>query len=109
MYFPNASFTAPAILNVAGNSVVNITGALLAFYGGGGNTVNVTNALCAPCTSFSGIPVALTGGAIASNVSIGPSPIVNPALGSLTLSGPGAAAIVVSGPLSRLTIGAPAP
>ena len=95
------------ILNVAGNSVVNISGALLAFNGVGGNLVMVANALCAPCTSFSGIPVALTGGAIASNVSIGPNPIVNPTLGSLALSGPGAAAIVVSGPLSKLTITAP--
>ncbi|MBI2528181.1 MAG: FecR domain-containing protein [Candidatus Rokubacteria bacterium] len=95
------------ILNVAGGSVVNISGALLGFNGTGGNAVNVTNALCAPCTSFSGIPVALTGGALASNVSIGPSPIRNPTLGSLALSGSSAAAIRVDGATSRLTITAP--
>jgi len=96
------------ILNVAGNSVVNISGALIAFAGTGGNAVNVTNTLCAlGCTSFSGIRVALTGGATASNVSIGPNPIRNTGLGSVTLSGGSTAAIVVSGATSRLTITAP--
>src|SRR5262249_44084727 len=50
------------LLNVAGGSVVNISGALVSFGGSGGNLVSVSNSLC-PCTTFSGIPVALTGGA----------------------------------------------
>ena len=93
------------ILSISDGSLVNVSGALVNFGGTGGNKVNVTNALC-PCTVFSGVPVALQNGALASNVSIGPNPIRNPGLGSLNLSSPATAAIVLSGPASRVTIGA---
>lgn len=99
------------LLNVAGSSVVNVSGSFIAFGGTGGNTVSVTNGLC-PCTLFSGIPVALTGGATSSNVSIGPNPIKNSTLGTVTKSNPvttsgGTALIVVNGASSKVTITAP--
>lgn len=97
------------LLNVSGGSVVNVSGALVNFAGTGGNAVNITNTLCAPCTNFSGIPVAVSGGAV---VTIGPNPLKNPSLGSLALSNPtlstgGTAVLVVNGPTSKVTIGAP--
>ncbi len=100
-----------AVLSVSGNSVVNVSGALVKFGGSGGNQVNVTNALC-PCTAFGGLPIALTAGATAGNVSVGANPIANASLGTLTLSNPvltsgGTAVAVVSGPSSKLTITAP--
>lgn len=94
------------VLSVGGGSVVNVTGGLVNFGGTAGNRLNVANTLC-PCTVLSGVPVALQNGATAANVSIGPNPIRNPGLGTLALSSPNAAAIVVSGPTSRVTIGAP--
>jgi hypothetical protein len=78
----------------------------VAFGGTGGNSVSIANSLC-PCTLFSGLPVALRDGALATNVSIGPNPIRGPGLGTFALSSPTSAAIVVSGPGSRVTIGAP--
>lgn len=90
-----------SVLNVSAGSILNVSGALLAFSGSGGNTVKITNSLC-PCTSIGGIPVALTNGAVASNVSI-VNPIKNSSLGSLQLSS-NAAAVVVSGSTSKVTI-----
>jgi hypothetical protein len=84
----------------------NITGGLVSFGGAGSNLVNVANSLC-PCTTLAGVPVAFQNGATAANVSIGPNPIRNGNLGTLGLASPIAAAIVVSGPTSRVTIGAP--
>jgi len=86
------------LLAVSGGSIVNISGALIAF-SGGGNVVNVLNAL--PFINIGGIPVALTGGAVASNVSITGVPIKNPLLGVIT---PNKALIQVNGPNSKLTI-----
>ena len=94
------------LLSVSGGSVVNITGGLVNFGGTGGNRVNVANSLC-PCTTLAGVPVAFQNGATPANVSIGPNPIRNGNLGTLGLASPNAAAIVVSGPTSRVTIGAP--
>jgi hypothetical protein len=93
------------LLNVAGGSVANISGALVSF-GGSGNLVSVTNSLC-PCTTFSGIPIALTGGATSSNVTIGPNPIANPGAGTLTTSSGNTAVAVVNGATSKLIITAP--
>lgn len=98
-----------ALLAVSGNSVVNLSGALLA-YGSGSNTLSVANSLCSPsCSMIGGIPVALTGGAVASNVSIGPNAIRSLGQGgSLHLPelGPsGPALITVSGSGSRITLG----
>jgi hypothetical protein len=99
-----------SVLAVSGGSVVNISGALVGFGGSGGNQLKVTNSLCSPCTLFAGIPVALANGAVASNVSIGPTPIQNAGLGSVTLSNPtlssgGTAMVVVSGPASKVSVG----
>ncbi|MDO8479941.1 MAG: hypothetical protein Q7W02_27850 [Candidatus Rokubacteria bacterium] len=87
------------LITVSGGGFVNITGALIAFSGLPGNTVNVSNAL--PFVNINGIPVALTGGAAAGNVIITGTPIKNPALGTIT---PGKALIKVDGPTSKLTI-----
>jgi hypothetical protein len=97
------------LLSLSGGSLANIGGALVAFGGSGGNALKVTNSLCSPCTLIGGIPVALTNGALASNVSIAGSPIKNTGLGSVTLSNPtlaagGTALAVVSGATSKLTV-----
>jgi hypothetical protein len=67
--------------------------------------VKVSNNLC-PCTMFGGVPVALTNGALAGNVQIGAGAIKNSQLGAITVS-PNAALIAVSGPTSKVSIGAP--
>jgi hypothetical protein len=63
--------------------------------------VSVTNSLC-PCATIGGIPVSLTGGALASNVSI-TGAIKNSNLGSLSLA-PNAAVIRVDGAATKVTI-----
>ncbi len=90
------------LLSASGGSVVNVSGALVAF-GGSGNSVNIANSLC-PCSLVSGVPVAFRDGALPGNVSIGPNPIRNPQAGSVTLT-PTTAALVVSGPTTRVTVG----
>ena len=93
------SVTGGTLLFAAGGSVVNISGALLSF-GGTGNTVTVSNALC-PCTIIGGIPVRLSGGALAANVSI-TNPIKN-AVGNTVSFGAGAA-VRVDGATTKVTI-----
>jgi hypothetical protein len=95
------------VLQVGGGSVVNISGSMIAFGGTGGNQVSIANTLCSPCTTIGGVPVALRDGAQASQVTIGPNLIKNPTLGTVTLGSPQTAAIVVSGPASRVSILAP--
>jgi hypothetical protein len=92
-----------ALVSVSGGSVLRVTGALVAFGGTGGNVVKVSNSLC-PCTMFGGVPVALSNGALASNVQIAPGAIKNSHLGSIRLS-PNAALISVSGANSKVSIG----
>ena len=87
------------VLFVGGGSIVNISGALIAFNGGGGNRVNIFNTL--PFVNIGSIPVALTDGALLSNVIISGTPIKNASLGRIT---PNRALIQVSGPTSKLTI-----
>jgi len=94
------------ILSVSGGSVANVSGGLVAFGGTGGSRVNVANSFC-PCAVVSGVPVALQNGATLSNVTIGPNPIRNPGLGGVSFASQNTAAIVVSGPTSRVSIGAP--
>lgn len=89
------------LVSLSGGSILSVSGALVAFGGTGGNTVSVANALC-PCTSIGGIPVSLTGGAQASNVSIAGA-IKNGGLGSLNLA-PNAAIIRVDGAATKVTI-----
>ncbi len=90
-----------ALLSASGGSNVFVSGALIAFGGTGGNVVSVANSFC-PCTTISGIPVSLAGGATAAQVSIGAGAIRSPALGSVT---PNTALIRVTGPSTRVTIG----
>jgi hypothetical protein len=61
----------------------------------------VSNGLC-PCTTIGGLPVSLSGGALASNVSI-TGAIKNGTLGALSLA-PNAAALSVNGPTTKVTI-----
>lgn len=93
------------LLIVSGNSVVNISGALINFGGTGGNLLSVANTLCNPsCTSIGGLNVNLIGGASAANVSIS-NPIKNGSLGSVTLSNAARTAVIsVSGANSKVTI-----
>jgi hypothetical protein len=94
------SVTGGTLLFAAGGSVVNISGGLLSF-GGSGSTVTVSNALC-PCTIIGGIPVRLSGGALAANVSI-TNPIKNAASNTVSIAA-GAAAVRVDGATTRVTI-----
>lgn len=87
------------LLFVSGGSIVNISGALIAFSGAPGNMVNISNNL--KFVNIGGIPVALTNGALASNVTITGTPIKNANLGTIT---PNKALIQVSGHTSKVTI-----
>ncbi len=87
------------ILYISGNSFTSIGGGLVNL-GAGGGTLKVSNNLC-PCINFSGVQVALTGGAVLGNISI-TNPLKNGA--SITYGTPTAAAIVISGSGSKLTI-----
>jgi hypothetical protein len=93
------------LLIVSGNSVVNISGALINFGGTGGNLLSVANTLCNPsCASIGGLNVNLIGGASAANVSIS-NPIKNAGLGSVSLSNAARTAVIsVSGANSKVTI-----
>jgi hypothetical protein len=94
--------------DLAGTSMLHVSGGLVAFGGSGGNQINVNNAVCGgPCAVFNGIPVGFVNGANAGNISIGPNPIRNAGLGSIVTSGPSAAVIVVDGANSRVVISAP--
>jgi hypothetical protein len=89
------------LVSLSGGSIMTVNGALIGFGGVGGNTVSVSNSLC-PCTSIGGIPVSLTGGAVAANVSI-TGAIKNGNLGALNVA-PNAAVIRVDGPGTKVTI-----
>jgi hypothetical protein len=91
-----------SLLSLSGGSILNVNGALIGFGGSGGNLVSVTNSFC-PCATIGGIPVSLTGGALAGNVSIAGA-IKNGNLGSVSLS-PNAALIRVDGAATKVTIG----
>jgi hypothetical protein len=90
------------LVSLSGGSILNVTGGLIGFGGTGGNLVSVTNSFC-PCTTIGGIPVSLTGGALASNVSIAGA-IKNGGLGTVNLA-PNAALIRVDGAATKVTIG----
>ena len=90
------------LVSLSGGSMLTVTGGLIGFGGSGGNLVSVTNSFC-PCTTIGGIPVSLTGGALASNVSISGA-IKNGGLGTVNLS-PNAALIRVDGATTKVTIG----
>jgi hypothetical protein len=90
-----------SLVSLSGGSILNVTGALIGFGGSGGNLVSVTNSFC-PCTAIGGIPVSLTGGAVAGNVSI-TGAIKNGSLGTVNLA-PNAALIRVDGAGTKVTI-----
>ncbi|HSE06694.1 MAG TPA: FecR domain-containing protein [Methylomirabilota bacterium] len=90
-----------ALLSLSGGSALNVSGALIGFGGTGGNLVSVNNSFC-PCTTIGGVPVSLTGGAVAANVSIAGA-IKNSALGAVNVA-PNAALIRVDGAGTKVTI-----
>jgi hypothetical protein len=90
------------LVSLGGGSLLSVNGALIGFGGTGGNVVSVSNSLC-PCTSIGGVPVSLTGGALASNVSIAGA-IKNAGLGTLNVA-PNAAVLRVDGATTKVTIG----
>ena len=89
------------LVSLSGGSILSVNGALIGFGGSGGNLVSVTNSFC-PCTTIGGIPVSLTGGALASNVSI-TGAIKNADLGTVSLS-QNAALIRVDGAGTKVNI-----
>jgi hypothetical protein len=89
------------LLSLSGGSILNVNGALIGFGGTGGNLVSVANGFC-PCTTIGGIPVSLTGGAVAANVSIAGA-IKNSGLGTVNVA-PNAALIRVDGAGTKVTI-----
>jgi hypothetical protein len=89
------------LVSLSGGSILSVNGALIGFGGVGGNTVSVANSLC-PCTTIGGLPVSLTGGAVAANVSI-TGAIKNGNLGAINLT-PNAAVIRVDGAATKITI-----
>lgn len=92
------------LLSVSGGSILNVSGGLVGFGGSGGNSINITNSFCnGGCYNAGGVPVALTNGATAANVSI-TSPVKNASLGSINLASPNTAVVVVSGSTSKVTI-----
>ncbi len=89
------------LVSLSGGSILSVNGAPIGFGGVGANTVSVANSLC-PCTTIGGLPVSLTGGAVAANVSI-TGAIKNGNLGALNLT-PNAAIIRVDGAATKVTI-----
>ncbi len=89
------------LVSLSGGSLLNVNGALIGFGGTGGNSVSVANNLC-PCTTIGGLPVSLTNGALASNVTIAGA-IKNGGLGALNVA-PNAAVIRVDGAGTKVTI-----
>jgi FecR-like protein len=89
------------LVSLSGGSLLSVNGALIGFGGTGGNLVSVANSLC-PCTTIGGLPVSLTNGAAASNVTIAGA-IKNGGLGTLNVA-PNAAVIRVDGAGTKVTI-----
>src|SRR5689334_19955103 len=89
------------LVSLSGGSLLNVNGALIGFGGTGGNLVSVVNSLC-PCSTIGGLPVSLTNGALASNVTIAGA-IKNGGLGSLNIA-PNAAVIRVDGAGTKVSI-----
>ncbi len=72
-------------INAAGTaSTLNVSGALVNFGGTGGNQVIVNNAI-APTATLSGLPVNV--GIGGSSINIGPNPIKNTGLGTVSVNG----------------------
>ena len=87
------TITGGALLNASNGAILNVSGALVNFLSTG-NTLNITNNLCAGggCTTMGGLRVLITGGG---SLSLS-NPILN-ATGNTLNIGPDAAVISVSG------------
>jgi hypothetical protein len=75
-------FNGPLIRVGGSGSALSVSGALVLFGGSGGNAIVVNNSI-APTAILSGVPVSATSGGL---VSIGPNPVQNPALGTISVS-----------------------
>jgi hypothetical protein len=84
-------------------STLTVTGGLVNFGGTGGNQVIVNNSILPTGSPMSGLPVNVGGGG--SSISIGPNPIKNPGLGSVTINGTPAGAGPFTGSLIQATGG----
>jgi hypothetical protein len=72
----------PLALVTGTGSLLNVSGALVFFGGAGGNSIVVNNSV-APTATMSGLPVSATSGGA---ITIGPNPVKNPTLGSITVT-----------------------
>ena len=78
----------PLVLVDGVGSTLTASGALVNFNGSGGSQIIVNNSICGgACAVTSGIQVS------GSNIAIGPNPIKNPGLGSISVSGTNTAVI----------------
>lgn len=100
-------------INASGTpSTLTVTGGVVNFGGTGGNQVIVNNAI-APTAVLSGLPVNVGGGGSA--IAIGPSPIKNPALGTVSINGvlagpgPHTGSLIQATNGGQVSITAPAP
>jgi hypothetical protein len=90
------------LISVSGRgSLLDVTGALVSFGGTGGNEIVVNNR-SAPTAEMRQIPISTTTGG---SITIGPRPITNPHLGSITVSPGGSAIQATDG--GGVTIAAP--
>jgi hypothetical protein len=71
------------LISVSGTGSLLNAGALVSFGGTGGNKIVVNNSI-APTATLSGLPVSATSGA---SIAIGPNPVKNPSLGSISVNG----------------------
>jgi hypothetical protein len=85
-----------ALLSLSGTSSLSVTGALVNF-SGTGNTLSITNNLCASasCTMIGSLRVLLTGGATVGNLTLS-NPLLNAAGNTVTIA-PSAAVISIDG------------
>jgi hypothetical protein len=110
------NITNGGLVTVAGGSVFTLTNGSLGTFGTGTNTLNLTNtaALCSGCTltssipNLAGVPVLLTNGASAANVTVnaGFTPFAGlSAINKVNTVGASAAALVVNGATSKVKLG----
>jgi hypothetical protein len=90
------TLTDGALLSLSGTSSLSVTGALVNFIGTG-NTLSITNNLCASasCTMIGSLRVLLTGGATVGNLTLS-NPLLNAAGNTVTIA-PSAAVISIDG------------